>query len=386
MSRAEELADRIDGLMETGGWRKDAVFIAVSAAALAVSLLYGDVGGFDTAWIAVMLCGISISVDAISGLLLRHDIRADVIVFIALCAALYIGDVFTAGEVAAIMQIGGLLEGVTAERARSGIGKLIDMSPATARLVDEEGESVINASDVKEGDILRVLPGETVPADGILISGSTSIDQSFMTGESLPADKTAGDEVYGGTVNQYGAFDMRAIRDGEDSSIQRMIRLVDSADAGKATTVRAADRWATWIVALIAVIAVSVYLLTEDIVRTVAVLVVFCPCAFILATPTAVVAAIGNASKHGFLVRDGGSLERLSKADRAVFDKTGTLTYGRFEVASVEPADGIDKMYLYSVAASAESMSEHPLGKAVVRDYQSLGGRPKSPEGFSAVP
>ena len=386
MSRAEELADRIDGLMETGGWRKDAVFITVSAVALAVSLLYGDVGGFDTAWIAVALCGIPISVDAISGLLLRHDIRADVIVFIALCAALYIGDVFTAGEVAAIMQIGGLLEGITAERARSGIGKLIDMSPATARLVDEEGESVINASDVREGDVLRVLPGETVPADGILISGSTSIDQSFMTGESLPADKTAGDEVYGGTVNQYGAFDMRATRDGEDSSIQRMIRLVDSADAGKATTVRAADRWATWIVALIAVIAVSVYLFTEDIVRTVAVLVVFCPCAFILATPTAVVAAIGNASKHGFLVRDGGSLERLSKADRAVFDKTGTLTYGRFEVASVEPADGIDKMYLYSVAASAESMSEHPLGKAVVRDYQSFGGRPKSPEGFSAVP
>ena len=384
MSGATELADWIDGLMGIGGWRKDAVFIAVSAVALAVSLPYGDVGVFDTAWIAVVLCGIPISVDAVSGLLLRHDIRADVIVFIALCAALYIGDVFTAGEVAAIMQIGGLLEGITAERARSGIGKLIDMSPTTARLAD--GDKIIDASAVREGDILRVLPGETVPADGILNSGSTSIDQSLMTGESLPADKTAGDGVYGGTVNLYGAFDMRATRDGEDSSIQRMIRLVDSADAGRSTTVRAADRWATWIVALIAVISVTVYLLTDDIVRTVAVLVVFCPCAFILATPTAVVAAIGNASKHGFLVRDGGSLERLSKADRAVFDKTGTLTYGRFEVTSVEPADGVDRAYLYSIAASAESMSEHPLGKAIVRDHCSLGGRPLPAEGFSAVP
>ena len=386
MGRAEELADRVDGLMGIGGWRKDTVCIAVSFAALAVSLIHGDVNGFDTAWIAVVLCGIPISVDAITGLLLRHDIRADVIVFIALCAALYIGDIFTAGEVAAIMQIGGLLEDITAERARSGIGKLVDMSPTTARVVDGDSETTKQASEVAEGDTLRVLPGETVPADGIVVSGSTSIDQSLVTGESVPADKAVGDEVYGGTVNMYGAFDMRATRAGDDSSIRRMIRLVDSADAGKSRTVRTADRWATYIVAVIAVVALSVYLLTEDIVRTVAVLVVFCPCAFILATPTAVVASIGNASGHGFLVRDGGSLERLSKVDRIVFDKTGTLTHGRIEVSSVNPAEGADRDELYSLAASAESMSEHPIGKAVVRGFSSEGGSVTVPDGFSAIP
>ncbi len=386
MGRAEELADRVDGLMGIGGWRKDAVCIAVSFAALAVSLIHGDVNGFDTAWIAVVLCGIPISVDAITGLLLRHDIRADVIVFIALCAALYIGDIFTAGEVAAIMQIGGLLEDITAERARSGIGKLVDMSPTTARVVDGDSETTKQASEVAEGDILRVLPGETVPADGIVVSGSTSIDQSLVTGESVPADKAAGDEVYGGTVNMYGAFDMRATRAGDDSSIRRMIRLVDSADAGKSRTVRTADRWATYIVAVIAVVALSVYLLTDDIVRTVAVLVVFCPCAFILATPTAVVASIGNASGHGFLVRDGGSLERLSKVDRIVFDKTGTLTHGRIEVSSVNPAEGADRDELYSLAASAESMSEHPIGKAVVMGFSSERGSITVPDGFSAIP
>ncbi len=386
MSRAEDLADRIDAFMEIGGWRKDAVFIVVSGIALAISLLHGTIGDFDPAWIAVVLCGVPISVDAISGLFLRHDIKADVIVFIALCAALYIGDIFTAGEVVAIMQIGGLLEGITAERAKSGIGKLIDMTPTTARVLEDGQERTVPASDVREGYTLRVLPGETVPADGRIVSGNTSIDQSLVTGESLPADKTVGDEVYGGTVNMYGAFDMLASRDGDDSSIQRMIRMVDSADAGKSKTVRLADRWATWIVAIIAVIAVTVYLMTEDLVRTVAVLVVFCPCAFILATPTAVVAAIGNASGHGFLVRDGGSLERLAKVDRVVFDKTGTLTHGKLEVASVDPAEGVDAKELYAMAASAESMSEHPIGKAIVNGYTSQNGDVAAPEEFSAVP
>ena len=234
--------------------------------------------------------------------------------------------------------------------------------------------------------MLRVRPGESVPADGRVISGTTCIDQSLITGESVSVDRTVGDEVFGGTVNQFGTFDMVAERDGNDCSIQRMARLVSSADAGKSKAVSLADRWATWIVMLIIVIAGSTYIITSDIVRTVAVLVVFCPCAFILATPTAIVAAIGNASRHGFLVRDGGSLERLARVSRIIFDKTGTLTYGRLEVVSVVPADNISKKELYALAASAESGSEHPIAKAIVSGYGKKWDDMPRPSDCTSVP
>ena len=386
MGNAEAIADRIDSVMGIGGWRKDAAFITISAVALAVSFFGVLPSGPDPAWVAVILCGVPITVDAISGLFLRHDIKADVIVFIALVAALYIGDVFTAGEVAAIMQIGGLLEDITAEKARDGIGRLLERAPVTANRIDGDAEIEISASDIRKGDTLRVRSGETVPADGRIIRGTTSVDQSVITGESVPADLTVGDGVYGGTVNMYGSFDMVATSDGTDSSIQRMARLMESADAGRSRTVGIADRWATWIVLLIMFIAVAVYLSTSDIVRTVAVLVVFCPCAFVLATPTAIVAAIGNASRHGFIVRDGGSLERLAGVRHIMFDKTGTLTRGRLNVVSVVPAEGTDEASLLSIAASAESGSEHPAGRAIVTYQAEKGGNLRGTSGYVAVP
>ena len=353
-------------MMEVGGWRKDAACIAVSAVCLVLSFLDVCFFSLDPAWIAVLLCGVPISVDAITGLLLRHDIKADVIVFIALVAAIYIGDIITAGEVATIMQIGGMLEGLTAERSRKGIDRLMSLAPMTACLIDGDSERTVPVSEIAAGCKLRVRPGETVPADGRILSGDTSIDQSSITGESVPAECGPGDEVYGGTINLWGAFDMIATRDGNDSAIQRMARMIESADASKSKVVGIADRLATWIVLLIIVIAGSVYLLTEDVLRTVAVLVVFCPCAFVLATPTAIVATIGNASKHGFLVKDGGSLERLSRVDSIILDKTGTLTYGSLAVSYVKPSEGYAEKDVYTFAAAAESMSEHPIGKAIV--------------------
>lgn len=170
------------------------------------------------------------------------------LVSLALIASVVIGEDFAAGEVAFIMQIGALLENLTTAKARAGIEKLVSLSPRTARVIKDGKETVISADDVRKGDILRVLPGETIPADGVITSGATSVNQAVMTGESMPVDKSEGDEVTGGTVNQYGAFDMRADKVGGDSSIQRMIRLVKSADAGKAKIVGIADRWATWIV------------------------------------------------------------------------------------------------------------------------------------------
>ena len=230
---------------------------------------------------------------------------------------------------------------------------------------------MISAENVNVGDVLRVLPGETVPVDGVILSGQTSINQAVMTGESLPVDKGPGDEVSSGTVNQFGSFEMKASRVGEDSSIQRMIRLVQSADAGKAKIVGIADRWATWIVVIALTAAVLTWLISGLIIRAVTILVVFCPCALVLATPTAIMAAIGNATKHGFLVREGDALERLAGVKIIAFDKTGTLTYGTPQVVKVKSlSTDFSDRELYKLAASAEKFSEHPLGKAILNSFK----------------
>ena len=344
--------------------------IAISGAALLASMLDIHPLPFDLAWLAVILCGAPIVWGALKGLVTEFDIKADVLVSIALIASLTIGEDFAAGEIAFIMQLGSLLEEATVARARAGIEKLVRLSPRTARRIIDGKEEIIRAEDVRKGDILRVLPGETIPADGVITMGETSVNQAVMTGEPMPVDKTAGDEVASGTVNQFGSFEMRALKVGEDSFIQRMIRLVQSADAGKAKIVCLADRWATWIVVMALTTAVVTGYITGEVIRAVTVLVVFCPCALVLATPTAVMAAIGNAARHGFLVREGDALERLAQVKRVAFDKTGTLTYGRPQVAAVKSFNNPltdDDLYLYT--ASVEKLSEHPLAQAVVASF-----------------
>ena len=368
---------QLERFLEWGGTKKEIVLLAVSAAALLASIAFGSVLPLDPAWIAIALCGVPIVLEAIIGLVTAFDIKADVLVSLALIASVAIGEDFAAGEVAFIMQLGGLLEDLTVARARAGIEKLVRLTPRTARVIADGAESVVPAEQVRVGDLLRVLPGETVPVDGVIRAGATSIDQAVMTGESLPVDKGVGDEVSSGTVNQFGSFDMEATRVGEDSSIQRMIRLVQSADAGKAKIVGLADRWATWIVVVALAAAVLTWLFTHELIRSVTILVVFCPCALVLATPTAIMAAIGNATRHGFLVREGDALERLAGVRIFAFDKTGTLTYGAPEVAAVRSfSPDLSDEQLYFYAASAEMWSEHPLGKAVAAGYRAGSGRP----------
>lgn len=371
---------KIEELLEWGSTKKDITCLVISALALFTSVLKPDLFFFDAAWIAIILCGIPIILEAIIGLITAFDIKADVLVSIALIASVIIGETFAAGEVAVIMQLGGLLEDLTVARAREGIEKLVHLTPHTARIITYEGdnevETIIPAEQVKAGDLLRVLPGESIPVDGIIRSGQTSINQAVMTGESLPVDKTVGDEVSSGTVNQFGSFDMEAAKVGEDSSIQRMIRLVQSADAGKAKIVGIADRFATWIVVIALTAAALTWLITGEIIRSVTILVVFCPCALVLATPTAIMAAIGNAAKHGFLVREGDALERLASVSKFTFDKTGTLTKGTPQVIAVEsflPDISEDELYYY--AACTELRSEHPLGKAIVNCYRTKTGK-----------
>ena len=361
----------LEKMLEWGGIKRDITFLVISGIALAASLMHIRPAGIDPAWAAIILCGIPIILEAVIGLVTAFDIKADVLVSMALIASVIIGEIFAAGEVAFIMQLGALLEDLTVAKARAGIEKLVHLTPRTARKVSGNSETVIAAEDVQIGDILRVLPGETIPVDGMILSGQTSVNQAVMTGESLPVDKTAGDEVSSGTVNQFGAFDMKASRVGDDSSIQRMIRLVQSADSGKAKIVGIADRWATWIVVIALTAAALTWLVTGEIIRAVTILVVFCPCALVLATPTAIMAAIGNATKHGFLVREGDALERLALVSGITFDKTGTLTCGAPEVMAVISCDpAMDREKLYRLLAGAELRSEHPLGKAVVSCFK----------------
>ena len=381
------LLKKIESFLELGGVKKEIVLLAVSGAALIVSIFDLIPLPFDAAWVAIILCGIPILLEALIGLITAFDIKADVLVSLALIASVCIGEDFAAGEVAFIMQLGALLEDVTVARARAGIEKLVHLTPQTARIIREDGEEIIAAERVRVGDRLRVLPGEGIPVDGVILSGQTSINQAVMTGESLPVDKAAGDEVCSGTVNQYGAFEMRATKVGEDSSIQRMIRLVQSADAGKAKIVGLADRWATWIVVIALSAAALTWLATGEIIRAVTILVVFCPCALVLATPTAIMAAIGNATRHGFLVREGDALERLASVEKIAFDKTGTLTYGMPRVVAVQTAGAVERERFYALTAAAESLSEHPLGKAVVAGYRQEMQRDIRPaEDFEMVP
>lgn len=378
-----KVIEKVEQLMELGGTKKDIAFLVISGVALIASIFDLLPLPFDAAWIAIILCGIPIILEAIIGLITAFDIKADVLVSLALIASVLIGEDFAAGEVAFIMQLGGLLEDLTVAKARAGIEKLVHLTPQTARVITVGTEKIIPAQQVQVNDLIRVLPGETVPVDGIILSGETSVNQAVMTGESLPVDKSAGDEVSSGTVNQFGAFEMRATKVGEDSSIQRMIRLVQSADAGKAKIVGLADRWATWIVIIALTAAALTWLISGEIIRAVTILVVFCPCALVLATPTAIMAAIGNATKHGFLVRQGDALERLAEVSKVTFDKTGTLTYGTPVVIASETVSDYSPDDIYRFTAAAEQMSEHPLGKAIVRCY---GSKPDAAEEFHMIP
>ena len=318
-------------------------------------------------WIAVILCGIPIFKECIEGLIREFDIKADLLVTIAIIASIIIGEVFAAGEIATIMAIGGFLEEYTVRRTQGRIEEFARMSHQLATRIRNGIEEKISVEDVQVGDILKVLPGESIPTDGVIINGETSIDQSTLTGESLPVDKQKRDEVFSGTINLYGSFEMKSTKVSQDSSLQKLIRLVESSKPENAKIVRTADKWATIIVVIAFTAAVLTYLFTFEIIRSVTILVVFCPCALVLATPTAIMAAIGNLTKYGILVKDGESLEELACVDELVFDKTGTLTKGTLEIVEIISDNPKEMMHLL---ASLESKSEHPLAKSIVKNYK----------------
>lgn len=325
---------------------------------------------FDPAWVTIVISGIPLLYLAIWRIIHNpgiSKISSALLICIAMFAAIAIGDLFAAGEVVFIMAIGALLEEATTNRAKKGLKKLISLAPTKGRRLKDGKEEMIPAEEIRQGDILRILPGETIPVDGTIINGETSVDQSIMTGESLPVDKGMGEEVFCGTINRFGSIDISATKVGENSSLQKLIRMVQDAENKQAPMQRIADRVASWLVPVALLIAILAYVFTGNIVTAVTVLVVFCPCALVLATPTAIMAAIGQATKHGVIIKSGEALEKLGKVDTIAFDKTGTLTYGRLDVSDMLSFDeSISETDLLSLVASAEAKSEHPLGKAIV--------------------
>ena len=325
---------------------------------------------FDPAWATIVISGIPLLYLAVWRIIHNpgiSKISSALLICIAMFAAIAIGDLFAAGEVVFIMAIGALLEEATTNRAKKGVKKLISLAPTKGRRLKDGKEEMIPTEEIRQGDLLRILPGETIPVDGTILSGETSVDQSIMTGESLPIDKSVGEEVFCGTINRFGSIDISATKVGENSSLQKLIRMVQDAENKQAPMQRIADRAASWLVPVALLIAVLAYVFSGNIVTAVTVLVVFCPCALVLATPTAIMAAIGQATKHGVIIKSGEALEKMGKVDIIAFDKTGTLTHGHLDVSDIISFDeNVSERELLALAASAEARSEHPLGKAIV--------------------
>ncbi|MBR0471496.1 MAG: cation-translocating P-type ATPase [Methanosphaera sp.] len=351
-------------------FKNDIIRITVAVICVILSHLNITLFNVDLSYVALILCGIPIVYGSIVGLVKEHDIKADVLVSIAIIASIYIGQVFAAAEIAVIMEIGGLLEEITVSTTKFRIEKLIELQPSQARLLKDNTEEMVDALVIKKDDIIKINPGETIPADGIIIKGSTTVNQSLITGESLPVDKTVDDEIYAGTINNYGQIVVKVTADGQSNSLQKLISLIENVNNEDTPIIRQADEMANWVVGISFTMAIYTLFVTNSIVNAVTVLVVFCPCALILATPTAIIAAIGNLSNHGILVKNAAIMESLYKTDNIIFDKTGTITTGMPEVVDVQTYNNTSEEELLRITASAEKNYDHPLSEAIIDYYE----------------
>lgn len=380
MEKAEEFLSSIP-MTIIGG-----IFLGISL----VCMLMGIELPVNPAWVPIIISGIPILYGALTALFCEKTISSELLVSTAIVASVAIGEIFAAGEIAFIMAIGEILEDITVNRAKKGISQLIKLSPQQGRkIIKENGkttEKIVPIEEIYKDDILRVLPGEMIPVDGKIIFGNSSVDQSIMTGESLPIDKTIGDGVFCGTVNCDGSIDIIATKIGEDSSLQKLIRMVKEAEENKAPMQRIVDKWAGWLVPAALIIAIAAYFITSDIIRAVTVLVVFCPCALALATPTSIMAAVGQAAKNGVLIKSGEALEKMGKVNCIAFDKTGTLTFGKLKISDIITTSSATENELLKLACSSEKRSEHPLGKAIVEHGKKQNVEFLEMEDFKMIP
>jgi Cd2+/Zn2+-exporting ATPase len=344
--------------------------------------------------------GLPIAWGAVQGLI-RREMNVDELVTLAIAAALIVGEYWGAALVAIMMLVGKVLEDVTAARADAAIEGLGQLVPAVASVRDGAGtERTVAVADLRPEQVVVVRPGERLPVDGVVVGGRAAVDEAAITGESLPAEKQEGDDVFAGTLATDGALEVRATRTGQATALGRIAALVKEAEAERAPIVRAADRWAQWFTPTVLVLAALVYLIRRDVIAAVSVLVVACPCALVLATPTAIVAGIARAARRGILVRGGARLESAGRVDVVCLDKTGTLTAGRPSVQRVvtfpavfPAADGqggqttLSEDALVAYAAAAEHLSEHPLARAVrAAAGRSVTHAPLAASSFRAIP
>lgn len=349
--------------------KRDSFSIALcvlSGVGLVFSLMQVSLAGIDAAWIAIVLSGIPFAVDVSRTMLQQKRLMSGFLVPLTMIFAIALGEFFAAGMVAFIMLIAHRVELSTARRAQQGVERLAMLTPQTAHVIRDGKTINIPVEEIVVGDLISVLAGETIPVDGIITEGQTSIDQSVMTGEPMPVDKKENDPVISGTINQFAVFTMRATHIGKDSSMQRMVQLAEQIDAEKAPIIGQAECWATRLSVAAVIVAAVIFAITGNASRALSVLVVFCPCAFTMATPTAILAGMANAAKYGIIIRSGDALERLFHVTKVAFDKTGTLTYGKPELIDVICEQGCTAERLTALAASAEQSSEHPLGKALL--------------------
>lgn len=367
-------------------WRR-AMLPGGLLALILVALVPGidPLAGFDVAVVAMLVGGAAIGYPTLVTLLERRRITAGVLVVIAIVGSAYIGEYMAAAVVALMMLTGEFLEEITLQRTRNAVRELVRLAPDVATVERDGRWTELPLREVRLEDRVLVRPGDRVPVDGTIVSGEASLTEASITGESMPVDKAAGETVFAGTTSLAGAVVVRADRIGQDTTLGRIIQIVRSAQEQKGATQKVADRFAAYFTPAILLIAAAVWFITRDPLRVMAVLVIACPCALVLATPTAVVASVGNAARRGGLIKGGVALEAAGHVTAVAFDKTGTLTQGHPVLVAAEPLGGRNPRDLLQMAAVAEARSEHPLGRAIVEHARAAGLDLPDPDQFSTA-
>ena len=338
------------------------------------------------AMLGAILLGAPVVFHALKCMLHGH-MHMDELVALAIVAAFATGEYAIAGTVAFIMLLGELMETRTALGARASIESLIKLTPTVANLVADDGsEAEVKVSKLKPGNVVRVRPGDNIPADGDIKTGESSINEATITGESLPVDKTDGMQVFAGTTNLTGALDITVTKAGKDTTLGKVQSLIMAAEKTQIPIMRIIDNYVKWYVPTILMIAMIVYFFTKEINRSISALVISCPCALILATPTAMVASLSAAARLGILIKNVSLLEVAGRITAVVFDKTGTLTTGRLYVTKLEPAEGVEPAKMLAMAASAEKMSKHPAARALLNLAKEANVNPPVSTDFRETP
>jgi heavy metal translocating P-type ATPase len=341
--------------------------------------------GFDPAMVPMLYGAVAIGYPTLLAMLDRRRLTAGTLVVIAILGSAYVGEYLAAAVVAFMMLAGEFLEDLTLQRTRNAVRELVRLAPDVAA-VERGGAWVeVPVREVRPGDQVLVRPGERIPVDGTVVSGDAAVNEASITGEAMPVDKTAAARVFAGTTSQAGALVIRTERVGRETTLGRIIQIVRAAQEQKGATQKIADRFAAVFTPVILGVGAVVWLLTGDLLRVMAVFVIACPCALVLATPTAVIATVGNAARRGALIKGGVALEAAGRVSAVALDKTGTLTIGTPAVVAVEPLARRSARDVLRWAALAEARSEHPLGRAIVEHARAEGLAPADPDAFTVT-